>query len=185
MRNFWLGLYMSSNRGGHWDYFGAGLPDSSIADIIVESETKDLVIATHGRGIYKVNLSPFYESISNKLSTNYLYDIDKAQAPEKRDTHRDVEEQSVKKIPFTFWLTNAEPIKLKIKTTNDSLIRTISIDGKKGFNEYRWDLVTHEESSDRPYFIRYKNYIEEGTYHVYLESSEGILRKPLTVVSSD
>ena len=179
------GVYMSSNRGDHWDYFGAGLPDSSIADIIVESRSKDLIIATHGRGIYKVNLLPFYESISNSLASNYLYDIEEAQAPKKRDTHRDIDEQTIKKIPFTFWLNNSETIKLSIKTTNDSLIWTTSIDGKKGLNQHRWDLVTHEESSDRPYFIRYKNYIEEGTYHVYLESSKRIIRKELTVLSSD
>ena len=59
------GVYVSTNRGENWSYFGVALPDTSIADIAIETKSKDMIIATHGRGIYKTNLNPFYHQIYN------------------------------------------------------------------------------------------------------------------------
>jgi len=179
------GVYVSTNRGESWSYFGAGLPDASIADLIVENNSKDLIVATHGRGIYKVNLKPFYEQLNRKEASNYLFDVEIVKSPKLRDTHKDVDEQSIKKVPFTFWLKSSENIKLSITNSKDSIIWTKSITGKKGLNQFRWNLVTKEESSDLPYFIHYKTYINEGDYTLLLENSEGILRKKIIVIEGN
>ena len=35
------GVYVSTNRGENWSYFGVALPDISIADIAIETKSKD------------------------------------------------------------------------------------------------------------------------------------------------
>jgi hypothetical protein len=155
------GVYISTNRGEHWTYFGSGLPDASIADLIIEKDSKDFIVATHGRGIYKVNLKPFYEQVNRIEASNYLFDVENIISPKLRDTHKDVDEQSIKKVPFTFWLNTPEKIELSIANAKDSIIWTTSINGKKGFNQHRWNLITKEETSDLPYFIHYKSYIKK------------------------
>lgn len=179
------GLYVSIDRGSNWDYFGEGMPDTSVADISIESVSKDLVIGTHGRGIYKVNLNPFYDIILNKKTQNHLFDFDQIKEPNKRDTHRDVDEQSVEKATFSFWMNRSENIKLSIKTMNDSLIWTTSISAKKGINQYRWDTVINEQSRNEAYFFQYKKYIEKGDYGFFFETSEGVIRKQFSVVEPD
>jgi len=179
------GVYVSTNRGVSWNYLGNGLPDTSIADISIENRSKDLVIATHGRGIYKMNLKPFYDVILNEKTKNYLFDLDQIKAPKKRDTHRDIDKKSIKKVTFSYWMNTSENIKLRIKTEKDSLIWSTSINAKKGINQFRWDKVIREQSKNETYFIRYKEYIEKGVYSLIFESSEGIIKKQFKVVESN
>lgn len=175
------GVYVSENFGKDWSYFGMGLPDASIADMVIEEKSKDLVIATHGRGIYKINLSPFYTKTNTVINSNFLFDPPAGKYPKRRDTHRDVDEKSVTKTPFTFWLEEAENIKLIVANEADSVLWNYSADAKKGFNQYRWDLVTSEKSSNQPYFIRFRNYLPPGDYQLKLESSSGIMQRKFSV----
>lgn len=179
------GVYVSTDRGETWSYMGTGLPDASIADLVIEKNTKDLIVATHGRGIYKVNLRPFYELVNRKEDSNFLFDVDIIKTPKLRDTHKDVDEQSIKKLPISFWLKASENIELSITNAKDSIIWSTSIKGKKGLNQYRWNLITKEETSDLPYFIHYKSYIQKGDYNLVLKNSEGIIRKKISVIESD
>ena len=179
------GVYISTNRGKNWSYFGFGMPDASIADLIIEKNSKDLIVATHGRGIYKVNLKPFYGQLNRIEASNYLFDLEIIKSPSLRDTHKDVDEQSLKKATFTFWLKASEKIELSIANAKDSIIWSTSIHGKKGLNQYRWNLITKEENSDLPYFIHYKSYIKKGEYNLVLKNSEGILRKKMRVLDGN
>ncbi len=55
------GVYVSIDRGSAWSYLGMNMPGAPIADIEVNLKTKDLIVATHGRGLYKMNLKPIHQ----------------------------------------------------------------------------------------------------------------------------
>ena len=67
------GLYVSLDRGKSWNILGKNLPMSSVSDMEVHKSTNDMIISTHGRGIYKFNLNPLHkyylkqENISDEL----------------------------------------------------------------------------------------------------------------------
>ncbi len=46
------GIWISFDRGGHWQSFRMNLPPVSVRDIRIQPQFDDLVIATHGRGIW-------------------------------------------------------------------------------------------------------------------------------------
>jgi hypothetical protein len=51
-----LGLYLSFDAGSHWLRFSQGLPRAvSVMDIAVHPREHDLILATHGRGIFIVD----------------------------------------------------------------------------------------------------------------------------------
>ncbi len=175
------GVYISINRGAYWSYLGDEMPDASIADLAIEEQSKDLIAATHGRGIYKMNLAPFYSMVENEITTDILFDPPPALFPKRRDTHRDIDENTIEKCPITFWLEKAESVKLMISNQKDSVLWTHQMDGQKGFNQYRWDLVTTEEISDQPYFTQFKKYLAVGEYILRLESISGILETDFVV----
>jgi hypothetical protein len=51
-----FGLYVSLDGGGSWAHYkGGGLPDVAVRDLVVHPRDNDLVIATHGRGIWIVD----------------------------------------------------------------------------------------------------------------------------------
>jgi photosystem II stability/assembly factor-like uncharacterized protein len=47
-----LGLYLSIDGGGHWARFTGNFPRVAVRDLAVHPRDGDLLIATHGRGIY-------------------------------------------------------------------------------------------------------------------------------------
>jgi hypothetical protein len=46
------GLYASWDRGTHWRALTAGLPPASVRDVRIQEDANDLLVATHGRGLY-------------------------------------------------------------------------------------------------------------------------------------
>jgi photosystem II stability/assembly factor-like uncharacterized protein len=55
-----FGLWISVDGGQHWaQYKGSNFPAAAVRDIVVHARTSDLVLATHGRGIWIVDdISP-------------------------------------------------------------------------------------------------------------------------------
>jgi photosystem II stability/assembly factor-like uncharacterized protein len=51
-----FGLWISADQGGHWAQFKGGhLPDVAVRDVAIQPRDNDLVLATHGRGIWIVD----------------------------------------------------------------------------------------------------------------------------------
>jgi len=70
------GLYFSSNDGTSWSKLGTGLPDAVVDDIAIQYGSKSLRVATHGRGVWQVDLTtgvaePEPGPASFALSQNY------------------------------------------------------------------------------------------------------------------
>ena len=55
-----FGLWVSADDGQHWaQYKGSDFPEVAVRDIVVHPRTSDLVLATHGRGIWIIDdISP-------------------------------------------------------------------------------------------------------------------------------
>ncbi|MBI2795365.1 MAG: glycosyl hydrolase [Gemmatimonadetes bacterium] len=47
-----MGLYVSHDRGAHWVAFMANMPRVPVNDLVLHPRERDLVLATHGRGIW-------------------------------------------------------------------------------------------------------------------------------------
>jgi hypothetical protein len=47
-----FGLFISLDGGAHWAQFKGSLPNVAVRDIAIQSRESDLILATHGRGIY-------------------------------------------------------------------------------------------------------------------------------------
>ncbi len=56
-----LGVYVSSDRGAHWRALGSGLPSCYVHDLIVHPRDSVLVIATHGRGMWALDVRTIQE----------------------------------------------------------------------------------------------------------------------------
>src|SRR5208282_5745825 len=47
-----FGLFISIDGGAHWAQFKGSLPNVAVRDIVIHPRESDLILATHGRGIY-------------------------------------------------------------------------------------------------------------------------------------
>jgi photosystem II stability/assembly factor-like uncharacterized protein len=63
-----FGLWMSIDGGGHWAQFkGGNFPNVAVRDMVVQAQDNDLVIATHGRGIWIIDDITPLRSLNLKL----------------------------------------------------------------------------------------------------------------------
>ncbi len=74
-----LGLYITINGGDRWSKFTKNVPPVAIHYIELQSQTNDLVMGTHGRGVIIIDdISPLREINEDNLS-NKLYFFDRDQ----------------------------------------------------------------------------------------------------------
>jgi photosystem II stability/assembly factor-like uncharacterized protein len=52
-----VGVYVTTNGGVRWDVLGGNLPSVNVMDFIVHPRDRMLVIATHGRGVWAIDVS--------------------------------------------------------------------------------------------------------------------------------
>ena len=71
------GIYISFDRGESWSVLGTKIPVTSVSDLEIHTQSGDLIAATHGRGIYKLNLNPIYSAYEKgiPLLENTIFNI--------------------------------------------------------------------------------------------------------------
>ena len=74
-----LGLYITINGGNRWSKFAKNVPPVAVHYIELQSQTNDLVMGTHGRGVIIIDdISPLREINEDNLS-NKLYFFERDQ----------------------------------------------------------------------------------------------------------
>jgi len=175
------GVYVSFNKGASWENFSNGLPNVAVHDLVIQSQTNDLIIATHGRSLYKTNVSIFEEYHNFKNVPLYV-----AQIPS-------IKHNSNWGSSWSKWLKAEEPT-ISIQTYSNSKTNiTVSIQSshgnelqqfittiEKGFNTINYDLsITEngkkvlENSNDSIVITKKKNkkyYLPKGIYSIKLNT---------------
>jgi hypothetical protein len=50
-------VYVTTNGGARWEVLGGNLPSVNVMDFIVHPRDRMLVIGTHGRGVWTIDVS--------------------------------------------------------------------------------------------------------------------------------
>jgi len=161
--------YVSLDQGKRWSQLGSGIPAAAVSDIEIDAHSRDLVVSTHGRGIYKVNLKPLDEWIApGMVARDQLFSIPSVKAPDRSKLPDDTNSMVYEKLPISFWLTEPGEVGLSLINDKNEVIWSDTLQGRKGFNQYRWDLIVKHHDSPLPYFLGYKEYLPKGRYTVRL-----------------
>jgi len=69
-----FGLWISIDGGRQWGQFSAGLPPVAVRDLAIHPRDHDLVVATHGRGLYIVDdLTPLRALTAETLAADAVF----------------------------------------------------------------------------------------------------------------
>ena len=161
------GVYISPDRGRSWSLLGPGMAATAISDLVIQEREMDLVVGTHGRGIYKINLRPIQQAFKNgEPREPWLFVTPVARLPWINDTHRDPNYSTMEKVPITFFLNRDADVTISVKDQRGRSIWETPHAGRKGFNQVRWDLVQKKVDSPRPYFTQYYQFARAGEYTI-------------------
>ena len=100
-----LGLFASFDAGAHWVRFGLkNLPNVAVRDIFVQAAQNDLLIATHGRGLWILDdATPVQDLAAASGSAAYLFPIRPALRYTVRATRVGRRRHRVRGAESTLW----------------------------------------------------------------------------------
>jgi len=136
------GVYVTFNKGNKWEAFSNGLTNVAVHDVVIQEEAKDLLVGTHGRSIYKANISELQKY--NQVSST---SISIFQTPSIRFSPRwgvsrsQFSDPFEPSINFKFYTSTSGKQNLKILSEEGIVLNTFTVTTDKGFNYYDYDLT--------------------------------------------
>jgi photosystem II stability/assembly factor-like uncharacterized protein len=146
-----FGLYISIDAGANWARFAENLPQVAVHDLYIHPRDHDLIVATHGRGIYIIDdLTPL------RALTPALLEQDLAVLPSRdgiqtvggglQDFGGDDEYvgQSLADVAVISFFAKKRHMfgdsKLEIFDADDKLVTTLPVDKRRGVVRIDWPM---------------------------------------------
>ena len=180
-----FGLFISLDGGAHWAQFKGNLPNVAVRDIAIQPRESDLILATHGRGIYILDdLTPLRALTPEMLSKDLVMlpsrpSVLELPAGEQRfDGDSEFRGRTLPESASIVYYQKKRHIfgdlKLAIYDAQGNLLTSIQGDKRRGLNRVEWPerakppkvppaagLVENE-------YVFLGPQVQEGTYAVKL-----------------
>jgi photosystem II stability/assembly factor-like uncharacterized protein len=154
-----FGLFISINGGNNWTLVRGNLPRAAVDDIIVNERDNDLILGTHGRGIFILDDIAMLEKLNDNVLNSDAYLFPARGAIQFFETDAITDLGSGKYYGpnpdygalITYYLKSdplsekdksdeAPHVRIVIQDKEGKLVRELSGPNKKGFNRVSWDL---------------------------------------------
>jgi photosystem II stability/assembly factor-like uncharacterized protein len=73
-----VGVYVSVDRGAHWQKFMTGMPTVPVFDLKIHPRDRELIAATHGRNFYIVDIAPLEQMAGKPVAEVTLFEPKRA-----------------------------------------------------------------------------------------------------------
>lgn len=157
------GIYVSIDRGKTWHSLCNNLPTTPVHDLIVHPRDNELVIGTHGRSVYVLNVDIIQKFVKNRIYERdvHLFEISPTNLVSERGFLK-------AEVSIYFYLKSSLNVAIEVIDINGKLVKKSEIKGEEGINLH--ELVLTSETSP----------LEPGDYKVILSAGEkkleGILK---------
>jgi photosystem II stability/assembly factor-like uncharacterized protein len=137
-------VYASFNNGGKWEAFAKGLPAVAVHDLVVQPEAKDLVVGTHGRSIYKADISALQKH--NAIGTKAITVFDTEEIRSNRRWGMSWGSFSFDPETTISFYSNAKAkLGINILSEGGALLKTIPVDADAGYNYATYDITMTDD----------------------------------------
>jgi hypothetical protein len=143
-------LFVTHDSGAHWTRLAANLPTTRYDDIVVHPVTKDLILGTHGRGIWILDdASPIGEwTPALAAERAHLFDVPRAtlmlywEDVSNMDHYFYTAENPAEGAAFTYHLAQpAQRVRLIVTTPTGKVVRELLAPNATGvIHRVNWDL---------------------------------------------
>ena len=155
------GVYVSLDRGATWLSLCADLPTTPVVDLVVHPRDDEIVIATHGRSLFLLDVRPV-QALSDAVRALDLHLFDVRPVQLTWQPGREVPPQPPPgRALVHFWLKAASEVTVAISDAEGRPVRTLSARGAAGVNRVVWD-VRRDNGRDAPPGV-YRAEVTAGT----------------------
>jgi len=169
-----LGVYVSVDGGGAWHALpGGDVPTSFFHDLVIHPEEDILVAATHGRGVWAMDVRPIQSLTPEAMAEAvHLFDLDPVQLPQGF--------RGMASASLSYWVgAPARQALIQIRDEEGNLVRELSGPAEAGLQSVVWDLSREGGETTETGWRSRTPRVGEGTYSVVVRvgsaSSEGEL----------
>ncbi|PKP34421.1 MAG: hypothetical protein CVU00_07020 [Bacteroidetes bacterium HGW-Bacteroidetes-17] len=166
-----FGAYVSINGGQDWNTLSGNFPTTYVHDLVVHPRDNILVAATHGRGIWAMDVSYIQNLNDSILNLNCeIINISEAQLPYSPERWY----ANTAKFPqIGFYLEQAQSLTISIKNIEDKIVFESTNQKDKGLNFLEWKLQDSET----------KKLVNEGKYTLIIKGETFELKKEFNVLA--
>ncbi|MEO0974104.1 MAG: glycosyl hydrolase, partial [Pseudomonadota bacterium] len=191
------GLYISLDQGEHWARFSENLPKVAVHDLVVHPTEHDLIIATHGRGVYVIDdLTPL-RGISQEIIDSNVAMLPTRPAPMVLNTQLQsfgandafVGNNPPQSATIVYYLKKRHlfgDLKVEVFHEDGRLIATLPGAKRRGLNRVEWPMRFKAPkfppaTSLVPGFLGPR--VPEGEYRVVLTKGKETLESTVQLVA--
>jgi photosystem II stability/assembly factor-like uncharacterized protein len=147
-----MGVYATLDGGRSWTKFGRGLPaNAMVTDLLIHARENDLVVATHGRGLFITDITPLQEMREGFFGEDiHLFAVEpKVQWPARWDMFAGTDGDRKYTVPnepaglvINYFLKAAVKDKVTVRITDPYGEELVALEGKSsaGLNSVLWDM---------------------------------------------
>ena len=182
------GLYVSLDRGATFISAGPSLPHAPVHDLKIQERAKHLLVGTHGRSIYRADISHLQMLTGELLETElHLYEIDTVNHTSFWGSQSAVwREPFEPELTLSYWSASEAEVMINMLDENGDTLQTMTDAAEHGLNYVKYDLSVSSayaevsedemEAADNGVY-----YLIPGTYSVRFTMGEAISETTLTV----
>ncbi len=148
-----FGLYVSSDGGREWRQFMSGLPTVRVDDILVHPRDNDLIVGTHGRGIFILDdITPLQQMTRSKVldteaflfdvrpATQWLNDVRLSRYSGGAKMYRAVNPPAGTAISYYLKSAPSGDVNITITDFSGKVVRAITGTKEVGINRVPWNM---------------------------------------------
>lgn len=155
-----VGVYVSRDRGQHWQRFMTGLPTVPVHDLKIHPRDGELIAGTHGRSIWIVDITPLQQltpTVAAKpahlFKPNTAYQYPQRFVMGQDLGHRFYTTESPRYgADITVWLSEAPsaPGRLAVLNVQGDTLATAMVPTARGLHRFSWDFRGPRVTVARP-----------------------------------
>lgn len=142
------GLYCTTDRGATSMRMTNGIPAVSVHDVVIQPREHELVVGTHGRSIYVVNIAALEQLDTTMMQNFYVYDPGTVKIRKEYEVSEEGEYNLYNKatVPFTWYARSAGIVKVEVRTAIDNVLISEYTDStKRGVNIFPETIIVESK----------------------------------------
>ncbi len=141
------GVYVTFNKGKSWELFSNGIPKVAVHDLVIQERENDLVIGTHGRSIYKTNITPLQHYNKVKEQQIAVFEVKPIKHSGRwGNSWSKWQKPTIPEVLFPYYVKNDGLFTIDILSEDGFKLESFKQQASEGFNYFTYNLVVLENS---------------------------------------
>ena len=127
------------------------MPNVAVHDAVIQTKAKELIVGTHGRSIYKMDISKVQELTKDVLAKNlHLFNVNDRTKSERWGSQNYAWGKPSEPSQTLWFYSNADGI-VNVSITNEAgmLVHAQKVEAKKGLNSFAYDYLLSKEVAEK------------------------------------